>query len=111
MAKSWLKTDQAGAAGSVAGRRPGVCLATGVLLGLGSKWGLIRYWWVAVKLVLNLVLCTLIALVLRPGMTEVARYGKDLLTGTPDPGTVSTLFFPPAVSLSALALATALAVV
>lgn len=88
-----------------------VCLATGVVLGLGSKWGLIRYWWVTIKLVLNLVLCTLILLLLRPGMTEVARYGKDLLTGTPDSGAVSTLFFPPAVSLSALALATVLAVV
>lgn len=88
-----------------------VCLATGVVLGLGSKWGLIRYWWVAVKLVLNLVLCSLIVLLLRPGMTEVASYGRDLLTGTPDSGAVSTLFFPPAVSLSTLALATVLAVV
>src|SRR5690606_15512056 len=26
-----------------------VCLATGVVLGLGSKWGLVRYWWVAIK--------------------------------------------------------------
>ncbi len=23
------------------------------MLGLGTKWGLIRYWWVAAKLVLN----------------------------------------------------------
>src|SRR5262245_18210730 len=30
-----------------------VCLASGVVLGLGSKWGLVRYWWVATKLVLN----------------------------------------------------------
>src|SRR5215207_828697 len=37
-----------------------VCLLTGVVLGLGTKWGLLRYWWVAVKLGLNLVLCTLI---------------------------------------------------
>ena len=33
-----------------------VCLLSGVLLGFGSRYGLVRYWWVAVKLVLNLVL-------------------------------------------------------
>lgn len=87
-----------------------VSLVTGLLLGLGTKWGLLRYWWVAVKLVLNLVLCTLIVLVLRPGMDEVARYGQNLLTSHPDPGAVSTLFFPPAVSLSTLTIATVLAV-
>ena len=87
-----------------------VSLATGLILGLGTTWGLLRYWWVAVKLSLNLVLCTLIVLVLRPGMDEVAGYGRDLLTGTPDPGAVSSLFFPPAVSLTTLTLATVLAV-
>jgi hypothetical protein len=87
-----------------------VCLATGLILGLGTTWGLLRYWWVAVKLALNLVLCTLIVLVLRPGMDEVAGYGRELLVGTPDPATVSTLFFPPAVSLTTLTLATVLAV-
>ena len=30
-----------------------VCLASGIVLGLGTKWGLLRYWWVAVKLALN----------------------------------------------------------
>lgn len=88
-----------------------VCLVTGVLLGLLTKWGLLRYWWVLVKLVLNLVLCTLILLALQPGMAEVAGYGRDLLGGTPDPDAVSQLFFPPAVSLTALTFATVLAVV
>jgi hypothetical protein len=87
-----------------------VSLATGLVLGLATTWGLLRYWWVAVKLALNLVLCTLIALVLRPGMDEVAAYGRDLLTGSPDPTAVSSLFFPPAVSLTTLTLATVLAV-
>jgi hypothetical protein len=85
-------------------------LATGLVLGLATTWGLLRYWWVAVKLALNLVLCTLIVLVLRPGMDEVAGYGRDLLTGRPDPAAVSDLFFPPAVSLTALTFATVLAV-
>jgi hypothetical protein len=87
-----------------------VCLASGVLLGLASTWGLLRYWWVVVKLALNLVLCTLILLVLRPGMGQVAAYGRELLAGSPDPTRVSQLFFPPAVSLTTLTLATVLAV-
>lgn len=87
-----------------------VSLVSGLVLGLGTAWGLLRYWWVGVKLALNLVLCSLIVLVLQPGMDQVARYGQDLLTGHPDSGRVSTLFFPPAVSLTALTLATVLAV-
>jgi hypothetical protein len=87
-----------------------VCLATGLTLGLETTWGLLRYWWVAVKLVLNLVLCTLIVLVLQPGMDEVGAYGRDLLTGGAEPAMVSQLFFPPAVSLTTLTLATVLAV-
>jgi hypothetical protein len=88
-----------------------VCLATGLILGLATTWGLLRYWWVAVKLTLNLVLCTLIVLVLQPGMDQVSEYGQDLLNGTADPAAVATLFFPPAVSLTTLTLATVLAVV
>jgi len=86
-------------------------LATGLVLGLATTWGLMRYWWVAVKFALNLVLCTLILVVLQPGMDDVADYGRDLLTGSPDPTAVSNLSFPPAVSLTTLILATVLAVV
>ncbi|MER6807899.1 hypothetical protein ABT299_01355 [Spirillospora sp. NPDC000708] len=87
-----------------------LCLVTGLLLGLGGKWGLVRYWWVAVKLTLNLLLCVLILVVLQPGMDAVADYGERLLVGTPSSDKVKTLFFPPAVSLSTLAFATVLAV-
>jgi hypothetical protein len=87
-----------------------VCLGTGLLLGLGTKWGLVRYWWVLVKLVLNLLLCTLIVVVLQPGMDDVAAYGEDLLTGSPASDGAARLFFPPAVSLTCLTLATVLAV-
>ena len=87
-----------------------VCLGTGLFLGLGTKWGLFRYWWVVVKLVLNLLLCTLIVVVLQPGMDEVAVYGQQLRTGTPESTAAARLFFPPAVSLSCLALAAVLAV-
>jgi hypothetical protein len=87
------------------------CLVTGVLLGLGTKWGLLRYRWVAVKLVLNLVLCALIVVALAPGMDEVAGYGRGLAAGAEPPEAVSTLFFPPAVSLTMLSIATVLGVV
>ncbi len=88
-----------------------VCLATGVVLGLGSRWGLVRYWWVAVKLVLDLVLSTLIVVALRPGMPDVVEHGHHLAAGVLDRIDVGFLFFPPTVSLPALTFATALAVV
>lgn len=87
-----------------------VCLITGVVLGLGTKWGLLRYWWVAVKLVFNLVLCVLILVALQPGMDEVADYGRDLPAGAAEPAAITNLFFPPAVSLTTLTIATVLAV-
>ncbi|RMI46191.1 hypothetical protein EBO15_07780 [Actinomadura harenae] len=87
-----------------------VCLVSGVLLSLGTKWGLVRYWWVAVKLVLNVALCTVIILVLQPGMDAVGTYGQQLLTGNPSRDPVAKLFFPPAVSLTALTFATWLSV-
>lgn len=87
-----------------------VCLVTGLVLGWFTKWGLLRYWWVAVKLVLNLILCTLIVVVLRPGMAEVSEYGAALSAGVPTSFDVGDLVFPPIVSLTTLSLATVLAV-
>jgi hypothetical protein len=87
-----------------------VCLASGVLLGLGTRYGLIRYWWVAIKLVMNIVLCTLIIVALRPGMPDLVEHGRSLLARGPSDLNVSGLFFPPAVSLTVLTTATFLAV-
>ena len=87
-----------------------VCLASGVLLGLGSKYGLVRYWWVAVKLFLNLVLTTLILVALRPGMPEIAEYGRSVSAGEPNGLDVSQMFFPPIVSLTLLTFATTLSI-
>ena len=80
------------------------------MLGLGTKWGLIRYLWVALKLVMNVVLCILMITVLSPGMPEVDRYGAGLITGAPSNADIQTLFFPPAVSLTALTVAVVLGV-
>jgi len=88
-----------------------VCLASGILLGLGSRYGLVRYWWVAVKLVMNVVLCVLVLIALRPGLDEVVEHGRALAAGRVSTLDVSSMFFPPAVSLTALTVATVLAVV
>ncbi|HEY8471560.1 MAG TPA: hypothetical protein VIL37_02870 [Natronosporangium sp.] len=50
-------------------------LATGVVLGLGSKYGLLRYWWVAIKLAANLLMSALIVTSLRPGLDLAASTG------------------------------------
>ncbi|MGL4176194.1 MAG: hypothetical protein ACRCSN_08965, partial [Dermatophilaceae bacterium] len=70
------------------------------------------YWWVAVKLVANLVLCALVVLALRPGMDDVAAHGAALsVSGVADPAAVAELVYPPAVSLAALLLAVILSIV
>src|ERR1700754_953813 len=86
------------------------CLASGVLLGLGSKYGLVRYWWVAVKLFLNVLLSTLVLVLLRPGVQEAAEQGRLLGNGVetlPEPG---SMVFPPIVSTSLLLVAFLLSV-
>jgi hypothetical protein len=47
-------------------------LASGVLLGLGTRWGLVRYRWVLVKLVLTVTAVLLIPLSLLPGLRELS---------------------------------------
>lgn len=86
------------------------CLLSGVLLGLGSKYGLIRYKWVAVKLVLNVALVVLVYFALRPGIGEAVEFGRSVGAGTPNDTDVSGMFFPPAVSLTALSFATYLSI-
>lgn len=44
-------------------------------------------------------------------MAAVAAYGRDLAAGTEAQSEISSLFFPPAVSLTALTVATVLSVV
>lgn len=87
-----------------------VCLASGVALGLGTKWGLIRYWWVAIKLALNVLLVVLVAFALRPGVTELAEQGRRFMAGEPASLAADSLAFPPIVSTTLLLVATVLAV-
>jgi hypothetical protein len=85
-------------------------LISGVVLGLGTRWGLVRYWWVAVKLVMNVVLAVLIVAVLRPGMSAVGAAGEEIVVAGSTDADLSFLVFPPTVSLTVLTLAVVLAV-
>jgi uncharacterized membrane protein len=87
-----------------------VSLVTGVVLGLGSKYGLVRYWWVLVKLVLNLVLMTLVVLALRGGIEHLADVGRDLSAGESRAFALGDMAFPPIVSPTALLVAFTLSV-
>lgn len=58
-----------------------IALATGVMLGLSSYWGVVRHAWVATKLVLLIGVLLVGALVLGPG-TDAMRHGD----GAPKPG-------------------------
>ncbi len=87
-----------------------VCLATGVVLGLGTTFGLIRYWWVAVKLALNLVLTVLILVALRPGVNELADQGRRVAAGEDVTFIETNIIFPPVVSSTLLLVAFVLAV-
>lgn len=86
-------------------------LVSGIVLGLGTKWGLLRYRWVAVKLVLNVVLLVLVLVALRPGAAEVAEAGRALAAGRDSEARNGDLMFPPIVSTLALSFAITLSVV
>lgn len=80
-------------------------LLTGILLGLGTKYGLVKYWWVVVKLTLNLLLTTLVVISLRFGVADLAEYGRQLAAGTPAFERSSDMLYPPIVSPTALTIA------
>jgi hypothetical protein len=85
-------------------------LLTGVVLGVGTHHGVVRHWWVLVKLVLNLVLTSLVVVLLGPAMDDAAEVGRRLAAGE-EPGTdLVNLVFPPIVSGTSLVVATVLAV-
>lgn len=53
-------------------------LLTGVLLGLGTRWGLVRHYWVLAKLALTLLAATAAVLSLRPSLAEAAASARAL---------------------------------
>jgi hypothetical protein len=87
-----------------------VCLTTGAALGLGSKYGLVRYWWVAVKLGVNVLMSALIVVALRPGVGEAAQIGARLLAGDRTAAVPSELLYPVFVAPTLLLVAYLLSV-
>ncbi len=90
-----------------------LCLAslvTGVLQSLGTRWGLLRHWWVVVKLTLTVAATALLLLHTQPigHLGELATAGATLGAGT---GRMQVqLLVDAAAALVVLAGATALAV-
>ncbi|SDT17554.1 hypothetical protein [Microlunatus soli] len=86
-------------------------LISGLLLGWSSKYGVVRYTWVLIKLILNVVLGTLLIISLNPGLIELAEAGRQIFAGRPTGDLdLQTLIFPPIVSTSCLLFAGFLAV-
>ena len=87
-------------------------LATGVLLGLGTKWRLTEWTWVLTKLVIGLVLTTLVFVALVPGAlsipTDLAGTAAQVRDAVGRAG--RDLVYPPVVSFSALAFALVLSI-
>ncbi|MGH2383936.1 MAG: hypothetical protein ACRDGB_02640 [Candidatus Limnocylindria bacterium] len=48
-------------------------LGTGLVLALRTRWGLLRYWWVTLKLAITALLTVLVLLVLVPRMGAAAQ--------------------------------------
>jgi uncharacterized membrane protein len=87
-------------------------LTTGVVLGLGTRFGLVRHWWVVAKLVITLVLCALVLFALQPTLVEASTQ-TAVIDGTL-PARIADvrrgMIFPPLVSTSALLFASWLSV-
>jgi hypothetical protein len=77
-----------------------VALATGAVLGVGTRWGLIRHWWVVAKIVIAIVVIVTDPLLIARGAHEA------LITGHPP----NWLFGPTIAHVVLLAVATALSV-
>ena len=87
-------------------------LTTGAVLGLGTRFGLVRYRWVVAKLVITLAFCVLILLALQPTLadaaTQTALVDETLPTRLTD--VRRNMIFPPVVSTAMLLFASWLSV-
>lgn len=79
-----------------------LCIVTGTVLGLGSKYGVLRYWWVVVKGVINVLMTVLIVAALRPDVDDAAAIGRRMVAGDPTAEAPSDLLAPVIVAPSLL---------
>ncbi|HEX3784142.1 MAG TPA: hypothetical protein VHX38_31175 [Pseudonocardiaceae bacterium] len=59
-----------------------LALVTGIVLALGSGWGLFRHWWVLISLVLTTVVTVAVLLALAPMLRESATQAASLSNAT-----------------------------
>ncbi|MVA76708.1 hypothetical protein GC722_11835 [Auraticoccus sp. F435] len=85
-------------------------LASGLVLGLGTPWGLVRHGWVLAKLVITVVLLVLVVVLLLPALGELSAAAAASLDSGAAPPAVGQLVFPPVVSTTAVLGAMALSV-
>lgn len=88
---------------------------TGVVLALGTKWGLVRHWWVLAKFVLTLVPVILTFLSLRPSLAMVAEAASTMtdaaLAGFANSADAINLVVAPSVASTMYLTSTILSVV
>jgi hypothetical protein len=80
-------------------------LLSGLLLGWGTKWGLVRYWWVFIKLLIGCLLVFLVWFALVPELNNLDTQNATLTADQvrDELGPVTTgLLFPPFVSFAML---------
>lgn len=88
-------------------------LVSGLVLGWGTKWGLLRYWWVFVKLLIALLMTGLVWFRLAPELTAIetqqATMSADEIRR--QLGSIPTqLLFPPFVSFALLGMSVVLSI-
>lgn len=88
-------------------------LTSGLLLGWGTKWGVLRYWWVVSKLAVAVIMTVLVFVSLVPGINDLATAdataSADAVRDTIGSARVQ-LLFPPIVSFTMLGFAAVLSV-
>ena len=88
-------------------------LATGLLLGWGTRWGVLRYWWVVVKLALGTIMVVLVFLSLLPGVNDLKTADATLTADAVRDSLGSAtdqMLYPPIVSFLMLTTAAILSV-
>lgn len=85
-------------------------LGTGLLLGWLSPWGIFRYWWVTIKLVITIVLTGIVLFVLVPRLGMVAASVTASASDTLPEGSRIPLVVAPVIASSLLLLNVVLAV-
>lgn len=87
---------------------------SGIVLAIGSGLGLLKYWWVFVKLLISLALCVLVFVALLPELSTLpgmVAFGATADDVRDQVGPATTgLLFPPVVSFLMMAIASLLSI-